>query len=56
MQKMKLSYIDWSDRAPTMTKIRQDNHMTNRINPIYIKNETELPWSIGLSLVYDEIK
>ena len=56
MPKMKLSYINWSDRVPTMTKIRQDNHMTDCINPIYIENEIELSWSIGLSLVCDEIK
>ena len=35
-------------------KTRQDSHVTNHIDVIYVENEIELLWSTGLSLVCDE--
>lgn len=49
-----LNYGDQLDRLPTMTKIRLDNYMTDHIDMVYIENETELSWPMGLGTVYDE--
>ena len=38
----------------SLTKTKQDNDMTNRTSAIYAENETELPWPIELSVVYEE--
>ena len=45
---------DRLDRVPTMTKIRQDNYVTDRIDEVYAENEIKLSWSIKSSLVYNE--
>lgn len=37
-------------------KIRHDNYMSDCIDAVYVKNETKLAWSIGSSLVCDEIR
>ena len=37
-----------------MTKTRLDNDVTGRTNVVYIKNETELSWSIKSGAVYIE--
>ena len=37
-----------------MMKIRQDNHVIDRIDAIYIKNEIELPWPFKTGPICDE--
>ena len=38
----------------SMTKMRNDNDMTDRTSPLYTKNENKLSWSIGQGAVYHE--
>ena len=45
---------DWLDQVPTMTKIRQDNYLTDHIDEVYVENEIKLSWSIKASLGYNE--
>ena len=54
MPKMKLSCYDQSNRVPSMTKIWQDNDVTNRIGLVYAEIEFELSRPIWLFKVYDE--
>lgn len=35
-------------------KTRQDNDMTEHIGVVYTKNDIELSWAIGLSVLCDE--
>ena len=37
-----------------MTKIKQNNDMTNHTGAIYSEIETELSWSIGHDVIYHE--
>ena len=37
-----------------MMKTRYDNDVIDHIDVVFAKNETELPWSIGSSPVFDE--
>ena len=39
-----------------MMKTRYDNYVIDCTNMVYAENETELLWSIKLSMVYDENK
>ena len=35
-------------------KTKQDNDMTNHISAVYVENDTELSWPIGLGAVCEE--
>ena len=48
MPKMKLSCHYRSDRVPFVKKTRQDNDVTNRTGAVYVENDIELSWLIGL--------
>lgn len=37
-----------------LTKTKQDNNMINRISVVYVENNIELSWPIGLGADYDE--
>ena len=37
-----------------MMKTRQDNDVIDRLDTIYVKNETELPCLIGLGIICDK--
>ena len=39
-----------------MMKMREDNDMVNRTNPLFVENETKLSCSIRQGTVYDEAK
>ena len=54
MQKLKLNYWDLLDRVWYVTKTRQDNDVTDRVDMFYVENDTKLSWPIGLSVVSDE--
>ena len=51
---MKLCCHDWSSQVQFVRKVIQDNDMTDRTSAVYIENEIELSWLIGLGAVYDE--
>ena len=52
--KTKLSYHDWSNWVRFIMKTKQDNDMTNYISAVYVENDTELSWPIGLGAVCEE--
>ena len=54
MPKTILSYNDWLNWVSTVTKTRQDNNVIDHTDVVYIENETELSWLIGLGTSYDE--
>ena len=37
---------DWLDSVLSMTKMRQDNDVSNHIGSLYTENENELSWLI----------
>lgn len=37
-----------------MTKTRQDKYMIDRTDVVYLENDIELSWLIGLSIDYDK--
>ena len=45
---------DRSNRVQSITKTREDNNVIDRIGAVYAKNDTELWWSNGSGVVYDE--
>ena len=51
---MKLRCRDRLDQVKSMTKTILDNDVTDRKIVVYVENETELSWSIGLGVVFDE--
>ena len=54
MPKTILNYHDWLNWVSTVTKTRQDNDVIDHTDVVYIENETELSWLIGLGTIYDE--
>ena len=54
MPKKKLSCHDWSNRVQYVMKTRQDNSVIDYTSAVYVKNETELLWQIGLHVFCDE--
>ena len=54
MPKTILNYHDWLNWVSTVTKTRQDNNVIDHTDVVYIENETELSWLIGLGTIYDE--
>ena len=52
--KTKLNYHDKSDRVRSVTKIRHNNNVTDRIGTVYAENENELSWPIRQGVVYDK--
>ena len=41
-----MNYQDWSDTMQSMTKMRQDNDVIDRIGSLYSENKIELSWTI----------
>ena len=39
-----------------MTKTRQDKYMIDRTGVVYLENDTELSWLIGLSIDYEKTR
>ena len=54
MLKMKLSCHDRSNQVQPVIITRHNNDVTKHTRPVYAKNNIELSWSIGLSVIYDE--
>ena len=54
MPKTILNYHDWLNWVSIVTKTRQDNDVIDHTDVVYIENETELSWLIGLGTIYDE--
>ena len=54
--KMILNCHGWSDRVLSVTKIRDENDVTDRIGTVYVENDTKLSWLIGSGVDCDEIQ
>lgn len=52
--KTKLNCCGQSNKVQYITKMRQDNAMTNPIGMVYAKNEVELSLPIRQGMIYDE--
>lgn len=52
--KMILNCRDRSNWVPTMMKTKYDTYLTDHIDRVYAKNETELLWSIKPGMICDE--
>ena len=53
MSKMKLNCHDRLNWERFVTKTKQDNDLTDRKGAVYIENETEHSWLIGLRAICD---
>ena len=43
---MKQNFRDWSSSVSYMTKMIEDNYMSDHTGVVYIENDTKLSWTI----------